>query len=338
MSYKIIVNHLKNVYIGKSGESLFAALTRNGVFIPTACGGRGKCGFCKVSVLSGIHQDFTDSEKKLLKPDELASGIRLSCQVLPEDEQTIEIEVPESYFSVGRYQVKLMSKTVLTPDILLVKVQAVEPRFIRVVAGSWMAWQIPAYGGISEPFQRSFSVASDPANRRNLEFIIRRTPCGPGTTWIFDVAKVGDMIELVGPQGKFRLQDNPREAIFVAGGSGLSAIRSLLLDMKTRKVNKKSRLFFGAVNRTNLYLTDELSALEESLPDFKFVPVLSAEDPEDHWDGEKGLVTSVFAKYYKDCSEMEAYLCGSPGMLHASIKVLKELGMKEENIRYDEFV
>lgn len=281
--FSININSGDRILNAGAGETLFQALKRQNLYLPTACGGQGKCGFCRLRVRAGVCSKPSDVEKKLLGDTELARGLRLACQAQVEGD--LQIEIPHSYYSVGEYRVKITQKLPLTRDILLLRCQAVEPRLIRVEAGCWMQWVIPPYDGGPEPYLRSFSLASDPKDQRNLDFIIRRNPCGKGTAWIFEKAQVGEMLTLRGPNGDFHLQPNNREAIFIAGGSGLSAIRSILLDMCTRKVTRKARLFFGAVSRRDLYLTEEMASLESKLPDFQFIPALSAPLPEDNWEG-----------------------------------------------------
>ena len=80
-----------------------------------------------------------------------------------------------------------------------------------------------------------------------------------------------------------------------------------------------------------------MKQLEKNLPDFRFIPALSEPEPEDHWEGETGLITDVVDRHIENASEMEAYLCGSPLMIDACIEVLKKNGMPEENIFYDKF-
>ena len=84
-------------------------------------------------------------------------------------------------------------------------------------------------------------------------------------------------------------------------------------------------------------MMDEMRGFESKLPDFRFVPVIAKPDPGEAWDGETGLVTQAVQKALQNASEYEAYLCGSPGMIDASIKVLLDLGVKETGIFYDKF-
>ena len=100
---------------------------------------------------------------------------------------------------------------------------------------------------------------------------------------------------------------------------------------------RKVSYFFGARGQRDLFLLDEMKALEQSLPNFRFIPVLSDKENGDKWDGEEGLVTEAVDRHVPDVSEAEAYLCGSPLMIDACIKVLTANGMPEDRIFYDKF-
>ena len=67
------------------------------------------------------------------------------------------------------------------------------------------------------------------------------------------------------------------------------------------------------------------------------MPIVTAPEEDENWSGQRGLVTEVVQQNLKNASECEAYLCGSPGMIDASIKVLRGLGMSEEKIFFDKF-
>jgi Na+-transporting NADH:ubiquinone oxidoreductase subunit F len=77
--------------------------------------------------------------------------------------------------------------------------------------------------------------------------------------------------------------------------------------------------------------------LEKEFPNFKYIPALSEPLPEDNWTGDVGLITDVVDRHVNDLSEAEAYLCGSPGMINACIKVLTKHEIKQQNVFYDKF-
>jgi Na+-transporting NADH:ubiquinone oxidoreductase subunit F len=162
-------------------------------------------------------------------------------------------------------------------------------------------------------------------------------PGGICTTYVFNHLSVGDSVNVNGPYGDFHLRDSDREIVFVAGGSGMAPIKSMLYDMAERGLGRKATYFFGARTTRDLFLVEEMRALEGRLPGFRFVPALSNATPEDQWEGERGLITEVLDRRYQSLEHHEAYLCGSPGMIDACVKVLKSKGLPEELVFYDKF-
>ena len=114
-------------------------------------------------------------------------------------------------------------------------------------------------------------------------------------------------------------------------------MRCLLHQMENTGCQRKATYFFGANKVKELCLTDLMRDFESQLPEFKFVPVVARPEEGENWDGATGLVTEAVQKNIKNASECEAYLCGSPGMIDAAIKVIKGLGMSEDKIFYDKF-
>lgn len=95
--------------------------------------------------------------------------------------------------------------------------------------------------------------------------------------------------------------------------------------------------FFGARTTKDLYLTEEMQAFEQVFNEFEYVPVLSQSSPEENWAGKTGLIMPYFKDAIRDPKNTEAYLCGSPGMISAVTKALKENGVEDNKIYYDSF-
>mgnify|MGYP001591029250 CR=1 FL=1 len=87
----------------------------------------------------------------------------------------------------------------------------------------------------------------------------------------------------------------------------------------------------------HLFFTEELAALSGKFPDFRYIPALSEPKNDDKWQGEVGLITAVVERYIDNAGGSEAYLCGPPPMIDASLNVLTKKGMKTENIYFDKF-
>ena len=331
---KISVNQDKELEV-KGGNHLLGSLTQNEIFIPSACGGRGSCGLCKVKVLSG-GGPLLPTETPYLTQEEQAGHIRLSCQVKVRED--ISIEIPEELFSIREYATKVEKIVDLTHDIKSLTLRLQKGDKIEFKAGQYVQIKAPQYGKNTEEVYRAYSIASSPSQTDCIELIIRRVPQGICTTYVFDFLKEGDTLHLNGAYGDFYLQeDSQREMICIAGGSGLAPIKSILHRMEEKGMQRKAAFFFGCVKKRDLYYVDEMKAFEKTIPNFRFVPALSGAQEEDNWTGETGLITDVVGRYVADGSDMEAYLCGSPGMIDACIRVLREKGIQEDRIFFDKF-
>jgi len=111
----------------------------------------------------------------------------------------------------------------------------------------------------------------------------------------------------------------------------------MLAHIRNEGITRNVTYFFGARGKRDLICLDQMAEFQKQIPNFKFVPCLSEPLPDDNWTGETGLVTDVMRRHCPDLSDMEAYLCGSPGMIDASIAALTANGMPKENITYDKF-
>lgn len=331
---KIAINGGARELTVDGGRPLLATLMAEGIFIPSACGGRGTCGLCKLEVVAGAGE-YSPVEAPWISDDERAKRVRLSCQV--KVKRDLEIRVPEELFAIREYRTEVASIRDLTYDIKEVTLALKDPPEIEFRPGRYIQFVVPAYELTPEPVYRAYSVSSPPSRRNTLELEIRLVPNGICTTYVFQHLKVGDPVTINGPYGDFYLRESDREIVFVAGGSGMAPIKSILLDMAERNVARKATYFFGARAVRDLFLVDEMRRLEARLPNFRFVPALSNPLPGDDWKGEVGLITEVLARHYERMDDLEAYLCGSPGMIDAAIKVFRQKGLPESQTFYDKF-
>ena len=321
-------------HVVRGGRPLLSTLMAEQIFIPSACGGRGSCGLCKVEIPQGAGQ-YLPTELPWITEEERARNVRLSCQLKVKSD--MELRIPEELFSVKEYRGRVAKIRDLTHDIKELTIDLAEPTDIDLRAGKFVQLQVPEYELTDEPVYRAYSVSSVPSQRNRIELEVRLVPNGICTTYVFNYLKEGDEIIFNGPYGDFHLRETDREVVCIAGGSGMAPIKAILLELLEKGVNRKTRYFFGAVTKRDLFLIDEMKSLEGKLPDFRFIPALSAPDPSDAWTGEVGLITEVLDRHTESGANMEAYLCGSPGMIDACIRVLVSKGVPEELIYYDKF-
>jgi Na+-transporting NADH:ubiquinone oxidoreductase subunit F len=328
--HQITVNGLKKV-TAETGITLLSALATNGILVPSVCGGRGICGRCRVKVTVG-GGPFTAREEAKLGPEERKNGVRLACQLRVASD--MQVDVPQELLKIGSFHSRCTMIVDLAPDMRQLRLELAPPQTIDFVPGQYIQIHVPVYRGNVE-VTRGYSIASDPRDKKAIELVVKRAPNGISTTWIFDHLKHGDDIVFSGPYGDFRLSGTSKPIIFVAGGSGIAPILCMLHQMQNDGVKRNAVFYYGVNDTSELFYVDQMKQFEAQLADFKFVPVVSRNDCT--WSGECGLVTEGLARGFKDASGMEAYLCGSPGMIEAAVKVLRNMGMPDRSIFYDRF-
>ena len=318
----------------EGGRSLLSVLTEEKLFIPSACGGRGTCGYCKVAVREGGGV-VLPTETGFLTDEEREGGVRLSCQVKVRND--LAIQIPEELLAVREYTCVCDQIEDLTHDMKRFVLRLQEPERMEYVPGQYVQLLCPPYPGNDEEVYRAYSIASDPADAQRIDLIIRRVPNGICTTWCFEHLQAGDTVRINGPYGEFRLTDTDAPMLFIAGGSGMAPFVSILHQMEHTGDTRSTRYFYGGNQVRDLCLLDAMKRFEEQLPDFKFIPVVAEPGPGETWTGARGLVTEAITAELSDLAGYEAYLCGSPGMIDAAIKTITSMGIEETHIYYDKF-
>ncbi len=333
----IDVNNGGRKFTIRGGDSLLESLTAQKIFIPSACGGRSTCGYCKVKVLEG-GGTVLPTEEPFLDGAERKNGIRLSCQVKVRSD--LRIEIPSFLLAVREYTCRCEKIIDQTYDIKQFDFKLLEPDIIKYKPGQYVQLLTPKYEGNSEEVYRAYSISSDPNDNTRFELIVRRVASGICTTYLFDHLKENDKVRINGPYGEFYLRDTGAPIVFIAGGSGIAPIKCILHDMANQQNKRRAVFFFGVRGMKDLFLFDEMPEFEKKLADFKYVPVISQPEPDDNWTGATGRVTDIAAAYLEkqsDAKDHECYLCGSPGMIDSSIEVAAQYGIAQDKIYYDKF-
>lgn len=331
----IRINDQKEITV-KGGISLLSALGSQKIFLPSACGGRGTCAYCKCKVLDGAGP-LLPTEAPLLAQDEINEQVRLACQV--KVKQDLAVAIPEALFAIQQFETEVTLIQDLTYDIKLVRLRLIQPDHIQFKAGQYVQLVTQPYGKVKESVQRAYSIASPTYETGYVDLVIRLVPEGICTTWVHEILSQGDHVQIIGPMGDFKMHEGAGEIIMVAGGSGMAPMVSLLSDMLRKPPMRKVTYFFGAVSKRDIFFLNKMVDFEKQISNFTFIPALSDPQPDDQWDGETGLITVPLDKYLSgiNTENAQGYLCGSPGMIDACIKVMKDKGMSDDQIFFDPF-
>jgi len=358
------------------GQSLLSAMATNKIFIPSACGGGGTCGMCKCAVLDG-GGDVLATETGQLTLKERKAHVRLACQVKVKQDMKIELEEEIfgvqkfecTVISNDNVATFIKEFIVQLPDGMEMDFESggyiqidvphyqldykdlrdnIQPEYHE----DWDKYNVWAgkAGCDEDGVYRAYSMANYPAEGNIVMLNIRiaspppRTPNVPGgvcSSWIFSL-KPGDKCTLSGPYGEFAINETEREMCYIGGGAGMAPLRSQLFHLfHTEKTNRKVTYWYGARSAKEMFYEDQFEAIEKDFPNFKMNIAMSDPKEEDNWTGYRGFIHQVLLDNYLSKHEapedIEYYICGPPMMLSAVLKMLDDLGVPEEMIRFDDF-
>lgn len=336
MPHTITLLPFDKQFVCEDNETILHAAMRQGFNLRYGCK-HGGCGLCKAMIVEG-EVDNTEASSFALLDYERQQGLALLCCAYPESDVTIELwdydeEELSSGAQVQQFTAEVERIDVLTHDIRGLHLRLVEPTTVDFKAGQYIDVLVP---GTNE--WRSYSMANPPSRNTALEIMIKLMPSGLFSEDVAQRLSPGERLTVQGPYGNFYLRDTAREAIFIAGGSGMAPMLALLRDMAEQQSQRTITYFYGARARRDLFQLEELRALERQLPHFRFVPALSEPVADDAWDGETGLITDVVKRLVGSGAGQEAYMCGPTVMIDAAIAMLTRLEVKEVDMFYDKFV
>lgn len=230
------------------------------------------------------------------------------------------------------FKAKVADKQILASKFLWVHLELVQPDRIEFTAGQYLMMRVPGLTGL-----RQYSIVSAPSNDHGVELLVDVAPQGPGSKYLQNL-NPGDEVEFMGPAGRFIVGSEP-ELWFVATGSGISSLKSMILELLVDKKDSRPMwLHWGLRYPEDVFWFSEFAELAEEYDNFTFDPVLSK--PSGGWKFCEGHVTECVVKHHfvrQPADGAAAYLCGNKGMIAEVSKILQDKGMPKEMIHSEEY-
>ena len=140
--------------------------------------------------------------------------------------------------------------------------------------------------------------------------------------------------------GNLTLQNNSaRAAVFLAGGIGITPIRSILFHAANQRLPHRIFLFLSNRRPEDSPFLGDLQALQKENPNYTFIPTMT-EMAKSHqeWSGETGYINKdMLAKYLGAAKSPIYYIVGPPGMVNALHSTINESGVDDDDIRTEDF-
>jgi CDP-4-dehydro-6-deoxyglucose reductase, E3 len=212
----------------------------------------------------------------------------------------------------------------LTHDVRQLDLRLIEPKNMVFKAGQFISFEMP-HPRTGHLVTRAYSIASQPSRSDMITLLFNLVPGGPGSGLLFHL-KEGEKIHFKGPAGNFYLrEDAGRELLFIASGTGIAPIQSMLLANVERPDPRPATLFWGLRNQRDLYYQEELVELIRRTPTLTAITTLSR--PEPGWSGESGRVLRLIEERIASVANLSVYLCGNSAMITDATTLLRKKGL-----------
>ncbi len=331
---KVRINDEKELVVN-AGDTLLTTLSRESIYLPSACGGGGTCAMCKCQILDGAG-DILPTEVGYFTRKEIQNKWRLSCQV--KVKQDLDIKIPKEIFGIKKWECEVVSNKNVATFIKEFVVKLPEGEELDFQSGGYIQIDVPAcevdFKDIQveekfredwdklniwdlkmvnpEPIFRAYSMANHPAEGNIIKLNIRiATPpwdqkknkfmnVNPGicSSYVFS-RKPGDKVTISGPYGDFFIKETEREMVYIGGGAGMAPLRSHIFHLfHTLKSGRKVSYWYGARSKREIFYEEDFRKIEKEFPNFSFHIALSEPLPDDKWDGYKGFIHQVVLDNY----------------------------------------
>jgi ferredoxin-NADP reductase len=235
------------------------------------------------------------------------------------------------------FDARLVEARMLSPNVRELVFERADAAPHAFDAGQWMSFVLPLATG---EVRRSYSIASPPRGTPRFEIAVTRVQGGPGSSYLHELP-IGTTLRAIGPQGFFtRAKGRGHPALFVATGTGVTPLRSMLHDAIGAGASEPLWLVFGVRHASDMLYAEELAALAKAHPKVRIEFTLS--QPPAAWTGKKGYVQTHVRALWEDLAKVappHAYICGLQRMVGSVRDLLrKDMNIPREQVhseRYD---
>ena len=337
MSFQITVQPSGRSFQADGTETLLAAGIRQGIGLPYGCKD-GACGSCKCRKLSGtvVHGAH---QSKALSDEEEAQGLILTCCATAQSDLVLESKqvTEEGGLPVKKMPVRVASLEKKSHDVMVLKLQLPANDPIKFRAGQYIEFIL------RDGARRSYSMANAPHTLETpppmVELHIRHMPGGKFTDPVFSTMKEKDILRAEGPYGSFYLREaSDKPIILLASGTGFAPIKALIEHLQHIGSQRPVTLYWGGRRPADLYMADWVQAQMQTMPQLKYVPVVSNAEAEDQWQGRTGFVHQAVLQDHPDLSGHQVYACGAPIVVESAQRdYVQQGGLPSEEFYADAF-
>ncbi|WP_348699698.1 CDP-6-deoxy-delta-3,4-glucoseen reductase [Duganella fentianensis] len=307
MTFQVTVQPSGHQFSCEDDETILAAAVRAGIGLPYGCK-NGACSSCKGKVVSGTvsHKAY---QERALPAEEAAAGMALFCCATAHSDLVIEArEVAGSEdYPLRKMPSRVATLEKVAADVVVMTLQLPANETLKFRAGQYIEFLL------RDGKRRSYSLATAPDQNQPLSLHIRHMPGGVFTDQVFSTMKERDILRFEGPLGTFFVrEDSDKPMVLLASGTGFAPIKAIVEHLQAQGSQRAMTLYWGGRRPQDLYMDGLCRQWAATMPNFRYVPVVSDALPEDGWQGRSGFVHAAVMADLPDLSGHQVYACGAP--------------------------
>ncbi|GGI20606.1 CDP-6-deoxy-delta-3,4-glucoseen reductase [Oxalicibacterium faecigallinarum] len=333
MTFQVTVKPSGRQFPCEADETILNAAIRAGIGLPYGCK-NGACSTCRGSILEGDVHHGPHQERALSTADE-SKGFALFCCAKPYTDLVIE---SREVLGVGEFSMKKLPSRVaklerLSDDVIVMSLQLPANERLQYRAGQYIEFLL------KDGKRRSYSIANAPHADEHLTLHIRHMRGGLFTDHVFNVMKEREILRFEGPQGTFFLREDSRKPmVLLASGTGFAPIKAIVEQAVYERSERPMVLYWGGRRPRDLYMHALCEEWARTIPNFRYIPVISNAVAEDNWTGRSGFVHEAVMADLPDLSAYQVYACGNPAMVDAAQEAFnKQCGLPRDEFYADAF-
>lgn len=189
------------------------------------------------------------------------------------------------------------------------------------------------------PVRRSYTIASSPTRRDSCEITVKREQYGVVSQYLHDQVHIGDLVQLIGPSGKFTFTGQESDSlVLIAGGVGITPMMSVIRYLTDRSWSGEIFFLFGCKSEDDIIFREEIEYLQKRHANLHVTILLDKKSDDPKRPYLTGYITKeVLNERVPAIASRRVHICGPPPMMEAVKRTLLELEVPEENIKTEIF-
>jgi glycine betaine catabolism B len=188
--------------------------------------------------------------------------------------------------------------------------------------------------------KRSYSMSSSPSRPHLMEVTIKRVPGGLVSNWFCDQVKLGDVLTVKGPSGKFTCFDYPSsKMLFIGAGSGITPVVSMCRWITDTASDVDVKLLASFKSPTDIIFRKEYESWAARNRRFEVaITLTSGWHGTDFWTGFRGRLTEQMLNVFvPDLHDRHVFMCGPEPFADGVKKILHDVGFNMANMHTESF-